>query len=234
MNIFSFSISDALLFAFRTIIRKLHWFIFPMIIYIFFENINQWARLMLGILKLPQECVTLLNSDMFIYSISYLATIIVSVIAIQTALNLIAENSRNKFKDRFPRFMIFVKMFFATAFYYLIMIIGYLLLIYPGIILQLRLQFYDFYIVEYDCGIIESFKASWNITYGEKLKLFFVIIIFVFLSYSFYIFIPLMKIINIFFLLPLIFFATAVLMVFKILVKASVYKQLQPQVEPVE
>ena len=234
MNIFSFSILDALSFAFRTLIKKLHWFIFPIIIYIFFENLDKWAPLMLKTLSLQQEYVTLLKSDVFIYSLSILANIIASVIATQIALNLTIEDSRKEFKDQLPRFMIFVKMFFATAIYYLMLIIGYLLLIYPGIILQLRLQFYDFYIVEYDCGIIESFKMSWNITYNEKLKLFFVIIIFILISSLFYIFEPLIGKINIYLMLSLIFLVAAIFMVFKTLVKANIYKQLKPQVDPIE
>ena len=184
MNVFSFSILDVLSFAFRTLIKKLHWFIFPIIIYIFFENISHWANIMLKVLSLPQEFIILLKSDVFIYSIEALAFVIVGVIAVQIALNLSTENSQSGFWDQFPRFMIFVKMFFATAIYYSMVIIGYILLIYPGIVLQLRFQFYDFYIVEYDCGIIESFKASWNITYSEKWKLFFVVIIFVLIGYS--------------------------------------------------
>ncbi len=234
MNIFSFSILDALSFALRTLVKKLHWFILPMIICMFFEYIGHWATLMLKVLSLPQEFITLLKSDVFIYSIEALALAIGGVIAVQIALNLSTEDSQGKFWNQFPRFMIFVKMSFATAIYYSMVIIGYILLIYPGIILQLRFQFYDFYIVEYDCGIIESFKASWNITYNEKWKLFFFVIIFVLIGYSSRIFLLLAGKINIFLLLSSIFLFLAIFTVFKVLVKASIYKQLKPQVDPIE
>ena len=41
--------------------------------------------------------------------------------------------------------------------------IGIFLLIVPGIYLAIRLQFYSAYIVEEDCGIIESLQKSWDL-----------------------------------------------------------------------
>jgi len=54
----------------------------------------------------------------------------------------------------------------------LILILGLTLFIIPGIYLGIRLQFYLAFIVEENCGILESFKKSWNITKGMSLKLF--------------------------------------------------------------
>ena len=50
--------------------------------------------------------------------------------------------------------------------------IGMVLLIIPGIYLYLRLQFFTAFIVEEDCGIIESLQKSWNMTQGQTLPLF--------------------------------------------------------------
>ena len=62
--------------------------------------------------------------------------------------------------------------FIATFFiYYLIVIIGSAFLIIPGIYLGIRLQFYLAFIVEDNCGIIESFKKSWNLTKGLSLEI---------------------------------------------------------------
>ncbi len=46
--------------------------------------------------------------------------------------------------------------------------IGIFLLIVPGIYLAIRLQFYSAYIVEEDCGIIESLQKSWDLTKGHR------------------------------------------------------------------
>ncbi|MBP3641784.1 hypothetical protein [Parabacteroides johnsonii] len=54
--------------------------------------------------------------------------------------------------------------------------IGMVLLIIPGIYLYLRLQFFTAFIVEEDCGIIESLQKSWNITQGQTLPLFLLLL----------------------------------------------------------
>ena len=54
--------------------------------------------------------------------------------------------------------------------------IGLVLLIIPGIYLYLRLQFFTAFIVEEDCGIIESLQKSWNITQGQTLPLFLLLL----------------------------------------------------------
>jgi Predicted integral membrane protein len=59
----------------------------------------------------------------------------------------------------------------------IIIIIGTVLLIVPGIYLMLRLQFFYAFIVEENAGVIDSFKRSWNITKGSTLKLFILFLI---------------------------------------------------------
>ena len=60
----------------------------------------------------------------------------------------------------------------AYIIYYIIVIIGLVLLIVPGIYLSLRLQFFFASMVEENTGIMDSFKRSWNITKGRSLSLF--------------------------------------------------------------
>lgn len=58
----------------------------------------------------------------------------------------------------------------------IVVTIGIFLLIVPGIYLAIRLQFYSIYIVEEDCGIIESLQKSWNLTNGQVMPLFLLIL----------------------------------------------------------
>lgn len=58
----------------------------------------------------------------------------------------------------------------------IVVTIGIFLLIVPGIYLAIRLQFYSVYIVEEDCGIIESLQKSWNLTKGQVMPLFLLIL----------------------------------------------------------
>lgn len=54
----------------------------------------------------------------------------------------------------------------------IICMIGMIFLIIPGIYLMLRLQFFMAFLVDENTGIIESLQKSWQITKGEGLHLF--------------------------------------------------------------
>lgn len=54
---------------------------------------------------------------------------------------------------------------------------GYICLILPGIYLQLRFQFYPYFILDSDASPITSLKASWAITKGSVAELFFLWIV---------------------------------------------------------
>lgn len=55
--------------------------------------------------------------------------------------------------------------------------IGSIFLVIPGIYLSLRLQFFAAFIIEEDAGIIESLKKSWELTKGQVLQLFLVLLL---------------------------------------------------------
>lgn len=50
--------------------------------------------------------------------------------------------------------------------------IGTVLLVVPGIIVFIKLQFFPFFIVEEGCGPIEALQKSWQLTKGMKWKIF--------------------------------------------------------------
>jgi uncharacterized membrane protein len=62
--------------------------------------------------------------------------------------------------------------FVAELIYVILVTIGMLLLIIPGIYIALRLQFFIQLIVEEDTGIIDSLQKSWNITKNQEFSLF--------------------------------------------------------------
>lgn len=63
-------------------------------------------------------------------------------------------------------------VYFAARFIYvLIVCVGLLLLLVPGIYLAIRLQFYYMAIVEEDAGILDSLRRSWEITRDSTPKL---------------------------------------------------------------
>jgi uncharacterized membrane protein len=59
-----------------------------------------------------------------------------------------------------------------------LLIVGTLLCIIPGMIVAVRLQFFYFFIVDKDCGAVEALKKSWEATKGETLTMLLFLIVF--------------------------------------------------------
>jgi len=66
----------------------------------------------------------------------------------------------------------FIRFFVVELLFCLLIIIGLVLLIVPGIIWGQKYQFAELFILKYNCGIIESFKKSSQLTSGYKSSLF--------------------------------------------------------------
>lgn len=60
----------------------------------------------------------------------------------------------------------------ASFLFFIAISIGCILFIIPGIYLAIRLQFFIAFIVEEDCGILDSLKRSWEITDKQAMPLF--------------------------------------------------------------
>lgn len=95
-----------------------------------------------------------------IFSLGYLKNIFQALDGIEPQFSAYGQQARKAFT-----FLI------ASILYGVIVGIGVLFLIIPGIYLAIRLQFFAAYIVEEDAGIVESLKRSWEITEGQVLHL---------------------------------------------------------------
>lgn len=67
----------------------------------------------------------------------------------------------SSFKTEFPKIG---KLFLADLVFGVLIIVGLLLLVIPGIWILLRLMFFPYFIIGENCGPIEALKKSWNIT----------------------------------------------------------------------
>lgn len=68
-----------------------------------------------------------------------------------------------------PKLLTFI---IANIIYSIIVIVGLIIFIIPGIYLAIRLQFFMAFIVQENAGIMESLRMSWNITKGNAMQLF--------------------------------------------------------------
>jgi uncharacterized membrane protein len=112
------------------------------------------------------------------FLISFLLTIVGVAFSVIFSLGLIKisleiyDGKEPKISDLFSQYRLFFRYLFASILKSLICLFGFILLIIPGIILSIRLSFFDYLIVDKNSRIVESLKKSWEITKGSTLNLF--------------------------------------------------------------
>ncbi len=70
----------------------------------------------------------------------------------------------------YPQYLL--RMIGASIVYGIIVMVGFILLIIPGIYLALRLQFYSYYIVDKNAGALDSLRMSWKATDKNVINIF--------------------------------------------------------------
>ncbi len=88
-------------------------------------------------------------------------------------ISLKASRGENpSLKDFLNKTQYITRIILASAIYFVLIIIGFILLIIPGFFVLIRLQFTHYLIVDKNMGAIEAIKKSYEITKGNTLKLF--------------------------------------------------------------
>ncbi len=74
-------------------------------------------------------------------------------------------------RDVFAKWRLGWRYFLATVLWFVVSSVGFLLLIIPGIYISYRLRLYPFFLVDRDCGDVESLRLSWAATKGRVLRM---------------------------------------------------------------
>jgi len=170
-----FSKKSAIKFGWEIANRKIKFFI-PLLILVY------------GLLALLNSFSDSLKKESFLAS--FILNIISSLISIIFGLGLIkislklCDGEEAKFSDLISQYKLFFRYLFASFLYGLITFLGFILLIVPGIILSIRLGFFDYLIVDKNSRIIESLKRSWEITKGNAWNLFLLYLLFAIINIS--------------------------------------------------
>jgi uncharacterized membrane protein len=104
----------------------------------------------------------------------------VAIAIVEITLELGAVNVFLKLRDRqpaefadlfnvFPRVPVF---FIAVLIAFFAILFGFIMLIIPGIIVALRLQFIPYIVLDEDIGPLDAVQRSWNLTRGFTFDLF--------------------------------------------------------------
>ncbi len=202
-----FSKGEAIRFGFEKAKQYLFFFIVLFFIWIAVSVIYALAYFLVVIIVGPQGS---LLANIFNWVFSSILTLGM----IQIALKIV-ENKKPEYKDLFfLNWRLLFVYIIANLARSIAIIVGLLLLIIPGIIIFIKLQFIDYLIVDKKMEF-EAFNKSWEMTKGVKWNLFvFGILLFLINVLGF-----LALIIGLFITLPLSLIATA-----------FVYKKLVSQV----
>lgn len=90
---------------------------------------------------------------------------------LKIALN-VHDDKKLEYAEVYRNYPLFLKYFIASLLYGIVVAIGLVLLIVPGIIFAIKFQYFGFLIVDKGMGPIEALEKSWNMTKGVRWNLF--------------------------------------------------------------
>lgn len=162
----TFSKSAAIKFGFNTTKKNLKFFI-PL------------ALIIIIIDFLPSYLINQIEGGnrSLIFLINFLGAVLTTIVSIgflKISLKFI-DNQQANLTDLFSSwnsYLLVIKYWVGSVVFGLIVLLGILLLVVPGIIWAIKLQYYSFLIVEKKMGPIEALRESWQVTRGVKWNLF--------------------------------------------------------------
>jgi len=158
-----FSKKEAISFGWKTTKKNIKFFAILLLILF---SISISSTYIEDIAKKKSPSLYLLTNAFFFF-----VTTILEMGLIKIWLNF-SVNIPSKFSDLFSQYRLFFSYFFATLLYNLIVVLGLLCFVIPGIFLGVRLSFFRYFIIDKNLKIGESLKESWQITRGNFWNLF--------------------------------------------------------------
>jgi uncharacterized membrane protein len=159
-----FSKKEALRFGFNLVKKNILYFIGLYVIYLF---ISLFSSSLSKAVSPQRELLVYL----LFYVVSFIINLVIGMGILKIGLEFI-DGRKPSFKTLFY-YKPIVKYFVGTLLQEIIVIVGFILLIIPGVIFATRLQYTSYLIVDKDLGPLEAIKKSWAITKGNTWNLFF-------------------------------------------------------------
>ncbi len=138
-----------------------------------------------------------------LYAVVFIINTIIGMGLIKIALEFV-DKKKPKFSDLFHTKNL-VNFILASLIRGVITLIGFILLIIPGIIFSIRLQYATYLVIDKNLPPVDAVKKSWDMTKGNAWNLFFFIILLVLVN----ILGALLLLVGLFVTVPLTMIATA-------------------------
>lgn len=113
---------------------------------------------------------------------SWIVSIVSLIFIVKIGLKLYDHPNIGSYEFLFFSTSLFFKFLLGYVMYTLLAIIGFLLLIVPGIYLAIKYQYVQYLIVDKNMDVIEAFKESGRMTDGHKWNLFLLFLLFLAIS----------------------------------------------------
>jgi uncharacterized membrane protein len=159
-----FSKKEAIKFGFELTKKNLLFFIGVFIIVAVFSILSSSLKSIVNPQKEPLLYFVL-------YFVLFVINLVIGIGLTKIALEFI-DGKKPKFSDLLS-YKPAIKYFVASLIQGIITVIGFILLIIPGVIFSLRLYYSCYLIVDKDLSPVEAVKTSWKITRGNTWNLFF-------------------------------------------------------------
>ncbi|MEN8252963.1 MAG: hypothetical protein ABFQ62_01145 [Patescibacteria group bacterium] len=124
----------------------------------------------------PMLITKLLGEGLLSSLLSSAASIIISIGLINISLKIIS-GKKPKFENLYESYPVFFSYLFASVLVGLMVIVGLIFLIIPGIYLALKYQFAPYLVIDKKMGAIEAIKKSGEMTKGKLMDLFFLALV---------------------------------------------------------
>ena len=168
MNTQKFSKRESLEFGFRAAKKHFWFFAGIMLFTLAIAYIPEIASKALERAELP----SIATMFFFLAGIGFaILNILVSIGLAHISIKF-AKSETAVFSDLFARSDRVFRYFISSILYGIMVALGFVLLIVPGVILMIRFQFYQYLIIEKKSGPIQALKTSWRMTRGSAWNLF--------------------------------------------------------------
>jgi uncharacterized membrane protein len=122
-------------------------------------------------LLIIQMMPVLLTKSVVVMIVGTLLGFVVTMGIMRMSLRFV-DGDRGELVDLFATFPLLINYILATIVVSIIVMVGMLFFVIPGIILGIRLQMYTWAIVDKQVGPIEALQQSWEMTRGSAWNLF--------------------------------------------------------------
>ncbi|MDP2837748.1 MAG: DUF975 family protein, partial [Candidatus Moranbacteria bacterium] len=103
---------------------------------------------------------------------SLFVTVTMEIGLLRLSLDLAQSGVEGKLSTLFSKYHLFFRYLGATILYSLMVVVGLVLFIVPGIYFAVKYQFFSYLIVDKDLGLLDALKKSGELTEGVRWHLF--------------------------------------------------------------